>query len=447
MYRDNAQVNFLNVILGVLLTILLSLSVLGLPKTFFLLLAFSFFIFLISFAYTDFAFLFLIFSIFLSPEIKLGMAGGREVVLRMDDVFLFVVFFGWLARLAVNKEMGLLKTNPLNRPLLVYIFISLVATLLGVLRGYAKLNISIFYLLKYFEYYLLFFMVTNHLKDKKQMKAFIFYILVVSLLISLYGFIMHLKGVERVTAPFEGDKGEANTLGGYLVFILMLATSFFIHSDSIKERLFLSLVLLLGYPTLIFTLSRGSWLAFIPAFITLILLTRRAKLMLILISVLLVLLSPFIFPRYFFARIHYTFLPGRHFVILGKAINLEESAAARIEVFKAALKRWVKEPILGYGIGSPSPILDNQYARLMLEVGSVGMLGFFWVIFTIFKYCLNNLKDIEDRFATSLITGFLAGLVGLLVHGLSAETFIIIRIMEPFWFLTAMVVRLSDFYS
>ena len=38
--------------------------------------------------------------------------------------------------------------------------------------------------------------------------------------------------------------------------------------------------------------------------------------------------------------------------------------------------------------------------------------------------------------------GFIAGFVGLLFHGLGANTFIIVRIMEPFWFMTALVVMI-----
>jgi hypothetical protein len=40
--------------------------------------------------------------------------------------------------------------------------------------------------------------------------------------------------------------------------------------------------------------------------------------------------------------------------------------------------------------------------------------------------------------------GYMAGFIGLLFHGLGANTFIIVRIMEPFWFLTAMVVMFPE---
>jgi hypothetical protein len=38
--------------------------------------------------------------------------------------------------------------------------------------------------------------------------------------------------------------------------------------------------------------------------------------------------------------------------------------------------------------------------------------------------------------------GFLAGTVGLLVHAIGSNTFIIVRIMEPFWFFAGIVVML-----
>jgi hypothetical protein len=38
----------------------------------------------------------------------------------------------------------------------------------------------------------------------------------------------------------------------------------------------------------------------------------------------------------------------------------------------------------------------------------------------------------------------LAGFIGLLFHALGANTFIIVRIMEPFWFLAGIVMMLEE---
>lgn len=48
-------------------------------------------------------------------------------------------------------------------------------------------------------------------------------------------------------------------------------------------------------------------------------------------------------------------------------------------------------------------------------------------------------RESTDSFYRGLSLGLFAGFIGLLFHAVGSNTFIIIRIMEPFWFLTAMV--------
>ena len=44
------------------------------------------------------------------------------------------------------------------------------------------------------------------------------------------------------------------------------------------------------------------------------------------------------------------------------------------------------------------------------------------------------MRTLNTPYFKGLNIGFLAGYIGLLVHALGANTFIIVRIMEPFWF-------------
>ena len=53
---------------------------------------------------------------------------------------------------------------------------------------------------------------------------------------------------------------------------------------------------------------------------------------------------------------------------------------------------------------------------------------------------MNNLKELKTPYFQGLAIGFLAGSVGILVHALGANTFIIVRIMEPFWFFAGIMV-------
>ena len=56
-----------------------------------------------------------------------------------------------------------------------------------------------------------------------------------------------------------------------------------------------------------------------------------------------------------------------------------------------------------------------------------------------------KLEEIQnDDFTAGLSVGFLAGYLGLLGHALSTNTFIIIKIMEPFWFIAAIVLSLPQ---
>jgi O-antigen ligase len=79
-----------------------------------------------------------------------------------------------------------------------------------------------------------------------------------------------------------------------------------------------------------------------------------------------------------------------------------------------------------------------------VETGIVGMLAFVWLVYALFKVGLSTWKKKPDDFLRGLSVGLIAGLVGLLAHAIGANTFIIVRIMEPFWFLVGIVVALSS---
>lgn len=81
-------------------------------------------VFLVVFIKTEFGLYLVIFSMLLSPELGSGGGGiaeGRRIIIRSEDVLLLVVAFSWFAKTAVNKELGLTLKTPLNRPIMLYI--------------------------------------------------------------------------------------------------------------------------------------------------------------------------------------------------------------------------------------------------------------------------------------------------------------------------------------
>ena len=123
--------------------------------------------------------------------------------------------------------------------------------------------------------------------------------------------------------------------------------------------------------------------------------------------------------------------------------RLDTSLSARIRSWEYGLRGWARKPLIGHGVAGYG-FMDAQYVRVLTETGLLGFAAFAWLAISIFRMARRRLNNAKDRFASALSLGYLAGFVALLVHGIGANTFIIVRIMEPFWLVTALVVALEQ---
>lgn len=402
-------------------------------------------VFVVAFVNPELGLYLLIFSMLLSPEISVGdMSGrsamGRGITLRLDDFLLAVIGSAWFARTAIKKDLGLFLRTPLNRPIFYYILVCLTSTALGVVVGRVDPTSGFFFVLKYIEYFIVYFMVANHIRDKEQIRRFLFCIFLTALLISAYGLLQIPQG-GRVTAPFEGPRGEPNTLGGYLVFIGFLAAGLLYKTRSSRDTSFYLLLLVSMLLPFLFTESRASYVAALCSFMVFAALIRRKGLALALIVAMAV-SGPLWLPGRIKDRILYTFSQAedsRQVVIGG--LRLDTSTSARLTTMKQAYEDWTSKPLLGYGV-TGYEFLDSQFAKVMVETGLVGLLAFGYLLYCVFRMARDNLRKLEDEYYQGIALGYMAGFVGLMVHSLGANTFIIVRIMEPFWFLTGIMVML-----
>ena len=406
-------------------------------------------LFVLAFARTEFALYVMVFSMLLSPEITAsagGLAERRDVTLRTEDFVLLVIGFSWFAKTAVNKELGLVAKTPLNRPIIAYVAVNLMATLLGYLMGSVQTAAGYLYVLKYMEYFVVYFMVVNNLRDRDHAWRLLTAALLTAAIVSVIGLTQIPSGA-RVSAPFEGESGEPNTLGGYLLFMMAIVGGIALESTrlTIRARL-LALLGLMAVP-FVFTLSRASYIGVIPAFVALLAVTTRRR-TLVAIALIVVICSPLLLvaaPPAVVNRVLYTFEPevNQATVRLGK-IGLDPSTSARILSFRHAVSGWLERPVLGWGV-TGFGFMDAQYARVLVETGLVGFLAFVWLLWSVLKAARAAYRQLVDPLDRGLVMGFIAGTFGLLAHAIGSNTFIVIRIMEPFWLIAGIVVMLPIF--
>jgi O-antigen ligase len=401
----------------------------------------------VSFLRAELAIYLLIIAMLLSPQFAAGAesaARGKGVTLRFDDFLLVVVGIAWFLKSALYKELNLLAHTPVNHAAFFYSVACIVSTLVGIQSGDVQPLVGSLFVLKYLEYFLLFWMVINNTQDERQVRRFLFVLFAVAVIVSIVAILQIPSGV-RVTAPFEGSKGEPNTLGGYLLFILTLMMGIALTCKEYRKLLTLSIGIL--FIPFVFTLSRASYLALPVALLSLLFLTRKLKLAIALVAISLVLTAfPSLLPRAVTDRIEFTFKqrpqPGQ-VTVMGR--RLDTSTSARIQSFSESLDAFRLKPLLGWGVTGWG-FIDSQFIRALVETGLVGLGALLYLLFRVLIMARNTLEKVreKDQFYYGLTCGFIAGTSGLIVHALGSNTFIIVRIMEPFWLVCAMIFLLPQ---
>ena len=420
------------------LSLCAALLIIVLPPSFTLIAFLALVIAVICFIYPPVALYILIVSMLFSPEVIVGQTAARSITFRMDDLLLIIIVTTWLVRAAIYKELAVFRLTPLHTPIALYMSASLLATLIGMLMGKVGVATGLFFNLKIFEYFIVFFMVVNYVREEKEIKTFVILILLVALFVNLYALYQVPSG-ERVTAPFEGEFGEPNTLGGYLIIIISVALALFLlRAFGPKTNLVIPLLVLSG-AILMFTQSRGSWMGLIFMCAPFVILSSK-RLFFIVGAIFLIVALPYIAPESTKERLAGTFRPEPFYERTEKfmGMGLDPSASERVASYKQGFEKWKKHPILGYGV-TGAGFVDGQFLRVLLETGIIGLALFLFLLWRMAIFLWNAYWSVDDPFFKALYLGMLGATAGLIGHGISASSFIVVRIMEPFWFLMGLV--------
>jgi len=403
-------------------------------------------VFITCFVNTEAGIYILILSMLLSPEFGGGGLGGgssttasRGVTIRAEDLLLVILGFAWLVRMAVHKELGLIRQTPLNRPIGHYTLICLFATGMGMIWGHVNGMTGFFYVLKYIEYFVVYFIVANYVRSYTQIRRFTTVMLVTAFIVGIIA-VLQIPSGQRVSAPFEGEKGEPNTLGGYLLLVGAITAGLaFQIKDVGPRRMLIALLAFLIVPFLA-TLSRGSYLALPFVYMALVALTPKKRVVMILAMIGVGTIGWVVMPSVVKERIMYTFnqRSTSERVQVGN-VKLDTSTSERLNSWKEVGEDIVESPIWGFGVTGYG-FMDAQYPRVVAETGILGLVTFLLLVGAVFREALAVFRRSQVPLYRGLAMGLVAGLTGFMVHSIGANTFIIVRVMEPFWLVVDMVI-------
>ncbi|MBI4351146.1 MAG: O-antigen ligase family protein [Elusimicrobia bacterium] len=394
----------------------------------------------------------LLFSMLFSPEIGFGaLTGSRGVVVRYDDILLVIIFLAWLAKGAVLKGKAFVTDTPVQTPIILYTSLCVLSTVFGILRGNIRYEVAVFYILKYVEYFLLYFLTVNVLESREDIRKYLNYAFFISLAVTVYAYFYYFTAGAgaRASAPFEaafGKPGESEpaSLGGYYLIVMGVLFGLLTSGPVLGWPL---AALAFIFPAFLLTFSRASYIGFVVMLGAVILKTERRRLLLI--SILLLGSAALYGMKEFTGkvreRVEMTY-SGQYAVyevgFLGVTFKLEESAYSRYAAIRDVFQKWLpKHPVLGSGVTGVG-LGDTQYALLLGEVGLVGFFAFFWMVYRIYSAANAVFRAYQEPWIKAASLGLMVSLLGLLAQAVGVNTFIIVRIMEPFWFLTAVIMRL-----
>jgi len=80
----------------------------------------------------------------------------------------------------------------------------------------------------------------------------------------------------------------------------------------------------------------------------------------------------------------------------------------------------------------------------LVETGVIGFVAFLWLLVSVFRVGYRTFKEAKSPLFRGIGLGLTVGVISLAAHSLGTNTFIIVRIMEPFWLTAGIVVRLLD---
>jgi O-antigen ligase len=397
-----------------------------------------------------------------------GHIGGFSAVgLHLTDVLVFALLMLHLARLATGRSQ--IRFFPSTTvPALVWI----VASALSLINA-RDVDVATIQTIGMGRLFLLYFVVANTVADEDDMKwliAGLFLGLLSQALLGFYqgtvgrplglfflgeGSVHHQTLDQGLAYRAQGTLGTPNGYAMYLVVAMSFALPLTLSRAWGYYRALASLVLGVGIPALVLSLSRGGWISFVAASaVALILAIRRGLLkmhtvvLLTCAACVLVLLISII---------------GANLIVRRFTSEDHGSAETRVDLAKGALAMIQDHPALGVGLnnytlhmphydwtslqlwGRPA-VVHNIYLLVAAETGLVGLATFLWFLASLLAQAWRLVSQARSDALWTVGIGVFAAYTALALH--NAVDYLLIanwHIARQFWLLAAVAVGLGQY--
>ena len=281
------------------------------------------------------------------------------------------------------------------------------------------------------------------IRSRQQLWFLILCVAVVSCALSLHGLRDGLTtGNLLSNRPSGLLTGQANLFAGFLAIhaLLLLFVSRTVELGR-TERVFLTVTALLMMATLIFTLSRGAWLAFAVTAALVGFATNRGLLVLLTVVVL---VGYRWAPREAVTRADLTVRAVEQSEDSSLEESLDDSAALRVIQWKSFPKLFLESPVWGTGLGTYAERLHREtgvfrpahatMVQIGTEMGALGLLGYLGLLGTVMIACLRHSRQAgRGSFERAAGLGVLAATLCLFLLDFSGARFRAHTVTTYYW--------------
>lgn len=365
--------------------------------------------------------------------------GGKD----LNDIVILSVFVGWLLRKSKKDTND--SPPPEKSELTLPVFLLCVVIMIGFFNALSQSGSEFRAKLildwkNYLTLPMLWFLTFKNIKDRKTIL-----ILTVLLVIGFFGADFYFyRNLRWMNVAHYSEKARhmmtglfvylgANHYGAFFAhFIFMLIGLFLFDTSKIRKALLLIVIGLTTY-CIIYTFSRGAYLALLAG-LFFIGVAKEKKLLIVLV-VFLIAWKSFV-PVSVVERIEMT---------KTEEGTLESSAARRVDLWEQGIAMFSESPLIGSGLnvfqlrtGWDS---HNFYVKLLAELGIVGLGAFLLLLFKAFFVSWRVFRQGKDWLYKGLGLGFAATVISCMVTNVFGDRWSFLPLGAYFWIFLGIVSR------